>query len=226
MQYPISLSLDLKRNPFKGRYFAFEGIDGSGKSTQVEKIKKYLEEKEERVVITSEPMAQGKIQELIRDTLFSKIDIPSRAFQAIYSADRGVNHATIVEPALKRGNTVLTHRSFWSAVAYGILDLGENYDFSKASSLLVSQGIISSFYQFFAPDKTFYLKVSAEHAIKRLQEMKKEKDIYEKKEKLAKIITGYDRVVKEFPDEFVIIDGEQDEEEVTVEILKHVASIK
>jgi dTMP kinase len=220
MQYHIELNQDLRRNPYPGKYYAFEGIDGSGKSTQVEKIKKHLENLGQTVVITSEPQAEGAIQKVIRDALFAKVKIPSRAYQDLYSADRAVNHAEIVEPTLKHGNIVLTHRSFWSAVAYGILDLGDEYDFSRTSSIITSQGVFAHYHQFLAPDKTFYLRVSAKHAVSRLSKMEKAKDIYEKEEKLAKIVTGYDKVVAEFPEEFVVIDGEQNEEEVTNDILK------
>lgn len=221
MQYPISISSDLRRNPFPGKYCAFEGIDGSGKSTQVEKVKKHLESLGEKVVLTSEPQVKGSIQQVIRDALFAKVKISSRAYQSIYSADRGVNHATIVESALKKGDVVLTHRSFWSAVAYGVLDLGEEYDFQKASSIFVSQGIVSGYHQFLAPNKTFYLRVSAQHAVKRLKGMVKTKDIYENEKKLAKIVTGYEKVVKEFPEEFVVINGEADEESVFQQIISH-----
>lgn len=222
MQYKIQLEHDLRRNPYPGSYYAFEGIDGCGKSTQVEIIKKHLESLGKEVVVTSEPMAEGKVQQVIRDALFSKIKIPSRAYQNLYSADRGINHQTIVEPALKAGKTVLTHRSLWSNEPYGVLDLGEEYDYTKmAASLLISQGTFSDYHQFLAPDKTFYLRVSADHAITRLQGMEKEKDIYENKQKLAKIVTGYDRLVKAFPNEFIVVDGEQGEEKVTQDILKN-----
>lgn len=219
MKKTISISQDLRRSTFAGRYYAFEGIDGSGKTTQVENIKKHLESAGEKVVITSEPQVEGAIQKVIRDALFSKIKISSKAYQYIYSADRAVNHEEVVKPSLKNGDIVLSHRSFWSAIAYGVLDLGEEYDFTRASSILMSQGIFSDYHQFLAPDKTFYLKVSADHAVTRLQDMDKTKDIYESKQKLAKIITGYERVIKEFPNEFIVIDGEQDEEDVTKDIM-------
>lgn len=221
MQYKFSTSQDLRRNTYKGKYFAFEGIDGCGKSTQVDKIKKYLEGLGQEVVVTSEPMQTGAVQAVIRDALFSKVKIPSRAYQDLYSADRAVNHEEIVEPALKAGKIVLTHRSLWSNVPYGILDLGEGYDFSKAASILTSSGIISFYHQFLCPDKTFYLKVTAAQAAKRLQGMDKVKDIYENEKKLAKISTGYDRIVKEFSSEFIVIDGEKNEEEVTRQIISN-----
>lgn len=220
MKYHIELHQDLKRNPYPGKYFAFEGIDGSGKTTQVEKIKKHLENLGQTVVITSEPQHDGPVAGIIRDILSAKTKIPSRAYQDLYSADRVLNHENIVEPALKRGDVVLTHRSIWSTPAHGLLDLGGGFDEAKLASLLISQGNFSVYHQFLCPDKTFYLKVSAKHAIERLHNINKGKDIYEKEEKLAKIVTGYDRVVAEFPNEFVVIDGEQEEEKVTEDIIK------
>lgn len=219
MRYHLTLQTDLKRNPYKGKYFAFEGLDGSGKSTQVEAVKAYLEKKGKTVVITSEPQSSGVIQEIIRGALSSKLSIPGRAFQSLYSADRAINHAAIVEPELKKGNIVLTHRSNWSTIPYGIIDLGDGYSFTKAWPIAVANGLFSSYHQFLTPDITFYLKVSADTAVERLSHMSKKKEIYEKREKLRKIAQGYEREIKEFPKEFTVIDGSQSEEKVTKDII-------
>lgn len=219
MKYTLSISQDLRRNPYKGKYFAFEGIDGSGKTTQVEKIKAYFEKLGKNVVIASEPQQEGPVADIIRDILSAKSKIPSRAYQDLYSADRVLNHTEIVEPALKRGDIVLTHRSIWSTPAHGLLDLGGGFDPVKFASLLISQGNFSAYHQFLCPDKTFYLRVTAAHAIERLHSINKGKDLYENEGKLAKIVTGYDHVVKEFPNEFVVIDGEQKEDIVTQQII-------
>ncbi len=221
MKYHISFRQDLKRNLFKGKYYAFEGIDGCGKSTQVESIKRYFENQGKKVVVTSEPQAEGVIQKIIRDALFSKVYIPSRAYQDLYSADRAENHLEIVTPALKRGDIVLSHRSIWSTPAYGLFDLHSEESKNTLYSVLVSQGNFSLYHQFLCPDKTFYLRVSAKHAAERLSTMEKKKDIYEKEEKLAKIVRNYEYVIKEFPAECVAIDGEKSEEEVTKEIIQN-----
>lgn len=220
MRYPVKFEKTLRRNPYKGFYICLEGIDGSGKSTQVEKIKKYFEKSGKKVTVTSEPMAEGPIQKLIRDALFAKVKIPSRAYQALYSADRGVNHATIVEPALKKGEVVLTHRSNWSTIPHGIIDLGQEYSFShKAWPIATAHGLLSYYHEFINPDITFYLKISAGKAVERLKGMSKVKDGYEKGEKLAKIVYGYDTEVAKFPEEFTVIDGEQEEDKVTKDII-------
>lgn len=224
-KYSIHFDMPLKKNPYPGLYIAFEGIDGCGKSTQLHLTRQYFEKQKKHVVLTSEPMQSGSIQEIIRDALFSKIKIPSRAYQNLYSADRVVNHTDIVEPALLEGKVVLTHRSFWSAVAYGILDLGEDYREKTESHIEVAHGIFSYYHQFISPDITFYLKVSAEKAVERLSGMEKEKDIYEKGSKLKKISHGYDTLIERFPQEFIVIDGEKPEEEVTREIVKGIEKI-
>ncbi len=226
MKYPLKFELDIKRNAYPGKYFAFEGIDGCGKSTQVEKIQAYLEEKGKEVVVTSEPMAEGAVQEIIRGALFSKIKLTSRAYQFLYSADRVINHKTIVEPALREGKIVLTHRSNWSTIPHGIIDKGGEYSFNdKAWPIAVANGLLSSYYEFLMPDITFYLKVSAQKAVERLKLMDKEKDAYEKGEKLAKISYGYDAEIAKFPEEFMVVDGERDEDAVTKEIIAKIDQI-
>lgn len=222
MHYPIYFTQDLKRNPYPGLYIALEGIDGCGKSTQVEKVREYFEKQNKQVVMTSEPQATGEIQKIIRDALFSKVKIPSRGYQNLYSADRILNQEKIVIPALKAGRIVLTHRSLWSNEPYGVLDLGVEYDFSKVWSILVSQGTFSYYHQFMVPDMTFYLKISAQNAAIRLSGMSKKKDIYEKEEKLSKIARGYDTLVSQFRSEFVIIDGKKREDEVTRDIIQKI----
>lgn len=220
MKYALHFKKQLLKHTYPGKYIAIEGIDGSGKSTQIDKLKKILNSEGHDVVVTSEPMAEGSVQEIIRGALFSRIKLPSRAYQFLYSADRTINHETIVIPALKSGKIVLSHRSNWSTIPHGIIDKGGEYSFKqKAWQIAVANGLLSEYHEFLTPDITFYLKVSARRAVERLRDMSKAKDAYEKGEKLAKIVYGYDTEVAKFPDEFVVIDGEQDEDQVTKEIL-------
>jgi len=226
MKYSFSHHSSFRKHSGKGLYMAFEGVDGSGKSTQVEKVAEFLENRGKKVTITSEPMAEGPIQQVIRDVLFSKVKIPSRAYQALYSADRAVNHAAIIEPALEKGGVVLTHRSNWSTIPHGVVDIGDEDDFeAKGWPIAVAQGLLSGFHEFIMPDHTFYLRVSAKTAAERLSGMSKTKDSYEKIEKLRKIVNGYEYEIEKFPEEFIVIDGEQDEEKVTHEIVAKLMKI-
>ena len=120
MKYHVEFDLDFKRNPYKGLYIAIEGIDGSGKTTQVEKISRYFEKKGKQVVTTGEPRKnKGIVGKLIQDILLSKVKVPSIAFQYLMSAERAIHHEELILPSLKAGKAVVTDRCFWSAIPYG-----------------------------------------------------------------------------------------------------------
>lgn len=223
MKYHIEYDLELKKNPFSGRYIAIEGVDASGKTTQVEEVKKYLEKNDKLVRVVSEPSDKGPTGKLIRDILSGKERIPSAAFQFIYTADRIIQFENDIIPALKDGYIVLSSRCFWSAIPYGVMDKGESeYKDADASLLMMVHGILSMYHQFIAPDHTVYLKISAETACDRLSDMDKTKEIYEKKSKLEKLVKGYDWLAKKFPEEISVVDGERSIERVTEEIIKHI----
>lgn len=220
MRLHINFDKEFKKNNDKGLYIVIEGIDGSGKTTQVENLKKYFEKKGKEVVVTSEPTSIFETGKLMRDILNAKIKIPSKAFQFIYSSDRILNHEKIIIPSLQKGSVVLSHRSFWSIVPYGFLDKGViDYNRKDADALFVSQGVLSYYYQFLKADFTFYLDVSVNTAMHRMEKMKKTRDIYEKREKLATIVRGYKWQAKQFRKEIIVINGEKTEREVTIDIL-------
>lgn len=218
MKHHVSFDLELKKNPYTGVYIAIEGIDGSGKTTQVEKLVRHFEELGENVVQTREPRNDGIVGSLIRKILSGELKVPSTALQYLYSADRAIHQEEIIIPSLKEGKVVISDRCFWSAIPYGILDRGEDYDINDAQLLLVSQGILSMYYRFIVPDKTFYLQISLETAMKRISEGAKE--IYEEKGKLGKVVKGYEWLLGRFPEEITVVDGEKNVEEVTGEIVK------
>lgn len=221
MKYHIEFDIDLKRNPYKGLYIAVEGIDGSGKTTQVQILERYLKEKGKSVVVTSEPRKEDSaVGRLIHEILKSKVKVPSQSLQYLYTAERIINHKDVVEPSLKMGKIVLSHRSLWSNVPYGLLDRGiTNYYSSDTKLINVTQGLMSLYHQFIVPDITFYLRVSGETAMKRLSLMDKVKEaMYEKKERLERVARGYEWQLKQFPDKFFVIDGEKSEEEIAREI--------
>lgn len=222
MKYHIAADIELRRNPNKGIYIALEGIDGSGKTTQVTLLKEYLESKGKAVVATSEPRKKDSpIGILIHQILQAKVKIPLEAMQYLYTAERISNHADVVYPALEAGKVVITHRCLWSNLPYGMLDKDlPDYDSNDARIIDMVHGLLSLYHQFIVPDITFYLRVSAETAMKRLLAMGKQMEIYEKREKLEKIAKGYEWEVKQFPNEFTVIDGEMDEDETFAQIKK------
>jgi len=222
VKYHVSFDLELRKNPYKGLYIAIEGIDGSGKTTQIKLLRSYFEKKGRAVVITSEPRKEeNEIGRLIHKILNSKVHVPSSSMQYLYSAERIINHNTVVIPALKKGKVVITHRCFWSAVAYGVFDKREvRYSNANTKAIMVAQGILSHYYQFIAPDITLYLDVAADVAIKRISGMKKSFEIYEKKKSLERVLLGYRYLTKHFPKEIIFLHGERSLQEVAKEVIE------
>ncbi len=228
MKYHVEFDIGFKRNSYKGLYIALEGIDGSGKSSQAEALVSYFTKQARKVVKTREPRKkEGIIGELIQKILHGKVDVPPVALQYLFSADRRMHHEEVVIPALKEGAVVISDRCFWSAVPYGILDQ-EDFGNMKNSAniLLTSQSILSLYHQFIVPDYTFYLAVRVDEAWNRLKNKTGEKrEIYERKEKIAKVVPGYEWLLHEFPKEFVVIDGARSVEKVTEQILSHLSNV-
>ena len=186
MKYHISFDLELRKNPYKGLYIAVEGIDGSGKTTQVEKLSKYFESKGKVVVKTREPRKEGVIGDLVHQVLTGERKMSARALQYLFSTDRVLHHEEVIEPSLREGKIVISDRCFWSAVVYGILDKSEEYGFDTVSQILIAHSILSMYHQFIIPDLAFYLDVSLETALQRIEKKHENspKEMYEVKEKV------------------------------------------
>lgn len=219
--YHISFSTSLLKNSYPGTYIALEGIDGSGKTSQIEPLKKYLEEQRKSVVTVRFPRKdEGLLATVNKSVIQGKSSIPKSAYQYIFSADYVMLLDEVIVPALKEGKVVISDRFHcWSSLAYGLWDVSPEYDTNVAQSLLVANGLLSTHYQFFVPDITLYSDVSVETAMKRMVD-KAEKEIYEKREVLEKIKKGYDWLLQEFPEQFQVIDAEKSLEDVTYDMLQ------
>ena len=103
----------------KGIFIAFEGGEGSGKSTQSKLLKKWLEEEGEEVVLSREPGGTEMGKDLRRILLdHSTGEISPRAEALLYAADRAHHVYSKIRPALDRGEVVITDRYFDSSIAY------------------------------------------------------------------------------------------------------------
>lgn len=219
--YHVAFDIDLKRNSSKGLYIALEGIDGSGKTTQVERISSYFEDLGKSVIKTREPRKEGLIGDIVQKVLTGQTSMPSVALQYLFSTDRVLHHEEVILPSLQQGKVVISDRCFWSALVYGILDRTNGaYDYKNADQILIAHSILSMYHQFTVPDKTFYLKISLNTSQVRISKKHETKEIYEETEKLKKVTGGYEWLVQTFPYEITIIDGERSVEQVTEEIVK------
>src|SRR3989344_6439560 len=224
MKYHVELDIELKKNPYSGTYIALEGVDGSGKTTQVEKLAEYFRKQGKSVVQTREPRKTGLIGDIVQRVLTGKLKMSSVALQYLFSTDRMSHHEEVIILALKRGDVIVSDRCFWSAIVYGILDrTGGQYNYKEADFMLVVYSILSMYHRFIVPDYTFYLKIPLEAAISRIRKKDDILEIYEDKEKLRKVIEGYNWLSTKFDKEIIIINGEGSVEEVTKRIISRLS---
>ena len=225
MKYPVKFEIELQKNSYSGLYVALEGIDGCGKTTQLDKLSEYFKKQGREVVVTREPRKSGIIGDLVQKVLIGEEKLPAVSIQYLFSADRAANHQEIVLPSLKKGKVVISDRCFWSAVVYGILDrTGGEYDKKDADLLLMTQSILSMYHQFTVPDFTFYLKIPLKESMKRLRLKKDVKEIYEDESKISKVLTGYEYLKNRFPDAITEVDGNQTVEKVTKEMIRLISN--
>ena len=99
-------------------FITFEGIDGVGKSTQLDLLQSWLEGRGREVMRTLEPGGTELGKEIRHLLLHRKGDVAARAEALLYAADRAHHVATKIRPALASGKVVLSDRYFDSSVAY------------------------------------------------------------------------------------------------------------
>ncbi len=193
----------------RGVFITFEGIDGSGKTTQATRLKNFLTERGVEVVMTREP-GGTRVAEKIRDILLDRnnIGIVPRAELMLYLASRAQHTAEIIRPALERGMWVISDRFTDSSVAYQGCARGLGMEKTRELSLFATEGL--------HPDLTFYLEITPEEASRRLAAQGKALDRLEveRKEFYLKVIEGYRWIASQEPHRFIIIDGSAEPEKV------------
>lgn len=218
MKYKVEFEIEFKHNPYPGKFIVFEGMDASGKTTHSCDLVEKLKNEGHKVIYTKEP-TDGEIGKLIREVLTYQIKVPPISLQYLFSADRGV-HQEQIKDWLKAGYIVVSDRYFWSSVAYGIADLNGSPDF-----YLTAFSILSFYHQFISPDYTFFLDVEVDEAVRRIEESKKRREIYEAREKLVKIDNSYEKLIDRFKEEFTVIDANKSIDEVSEELFDRVKKI-
>ena len=100
------------------RFLAFEGLDGSGKSTLISGLKKEFEARGQKCCLTREPGGTSLGTEIRQLLLRNEGEAPvARAEALLYQADRAQHVETLIKPALKRGEWVLSDRFAASSIA-------------------------------------------------------------------------------------------------------------
>lgn len=197
----------MRKNTYKGKFFVFEGLDGSGQSTQAELLKDFFIKEGYQVILTKEPTQGSEAGKRIKEILEKKIKIDPIGLQKLFARDRKEHLKNTIIPALKEGKTVISDRYFFSSFAYGTADGADLEELIKLND------------DFLLPDLTFILKARPEICIKRIEERGNSKTLFENKEKLAKVWEVYEILLNRFGNVYMI-KGEKPIEEVFEEIKK------
>lgn len=200
----------------KGLFITFEGADGSGKTTQLTKIKAFLEEKGFDVVVTREPGALDIGQKIRNILLHHEGIVADRCEMFLFLADRAQHVETFIKPALEQGKIVLCDRHTDSTIAYQGYGRGQNIELLMNLNKIAVNGI--------EPDLTLLFDVSTDVAQKRVGD---EKDRMEAAgiEFHKKVRNGYIELLKKMPERIKLINANNSIEEVFEETKKIVDNL-
>lgn len=202
-----------------GLFITLEGGDGSGKSTQAQLLGDWLREAGRTVVRTREPGGTEVGNEIREIVLHHRGHITPRAEALLYAADRAHHIATLVRPALARGEVVLQDRYLDSSVAYQgagrVLDAGQVRDLS----LWAAEGLL--------PHLTILLDLDEGVARTRLDAARTRYDRLEaeKAEFHGRVRAAYLTLAAAEPERFLVLDAAAPVEDIAADIRARVAPL-
>ena len=203
----------------RGKFLAFEGPDGSGKSTVLEKVKEYLDKNNIDYVFTREP-GGTPIGEKIRDILlhFDTDDMDDKTEVLLFAAARAQNVEENIKKALDDNRLVISDRFVLSSIAYQGYARGIGVDEVRQINDFATSHL--------KPDYTFFLDVDPITVLKRKKKsvnpdrLEKETNTFHER-----VYEGYKSLIDEGKDEYIIIDASLPVEDVinnTIEELKKI----
>lgn len=103
----------MEKNSYKGKFIVFEGLDGSGQSTQSGLLRDFLIKKGYKVLLTKEPTLNSKFGKKIKRVLNKKERVSAKKLQELFTQDRKEHLEKTIIPALKKGEIVISDRYFF-----------------------------------------------------------------------------------------------------------------
>lgn len=200
------------KSNYPGKFIVIEGLDGSGKSAQVDLVINFLKENGKDVVVTREPTTESEAGRKVKQALRKEISVEPLELQKLYVQDRKEHLENKVIPALKDGKFVVSSRYAFSTFAYGHAD-GLDVD------LLVKLNE-----EFLLPDLTIIVDVKPESCIERIENRGEPKELFEKLEKLTEVNEIYKKTKNMF-ENVVDVNGEKTIQEVFEDIKKEIIKI-
>lgn len=193
-------------------FISLEGLDGSGKSTQLERLRDALTAAGREVVATREP-GGTELGELVRKLVLEGPDMTGWAEALLYATARAQLVAEVIRPALERGAVVISDRYIDSSLAYQGIGRDLGVERVLELNLTIVGGLL--------PDRTFLLLVDAEAASAR-QGAQRDRIEREHLGFHQVVDAAYRDLAARWPERIVMLDGSRPADELAAEILAEV----
>lgn len=196
---------------------SFEGIDGSGKTTIAKNIEFELNKRNFKVFYTEEP-TNSQLGKAIRDLVLLNKNIKLSTFSQalLFTADRNYHVDCVIKNALEYKNIVILDRFIDSTLAYQ----GENEDLMNMISKINEMAV-----GFFMPDITFLLDLEPALALKRIEEIDKEEDNFEKLNFLTSVRERYKLIAYNNKERIKIMDASLKKENLVKFIINDILKL-
>jgi dTMP kinase len=189
-------------------FVTFEGVDGSGKTTQVELLRAALEAEGRAVVATREP-GGTPLGERVREVLLGGTEISPWAEAALFAAARAELVERVIAPELARGADVVCDRYIDSSLAYQGIARGLGVERVLELNLHATRGLL--------PDRTFLLVLDPERASGRLGGEPDRIEL-EGRDFRAAVDAAYRSLAEMFPERVIALDAGRDPHEIAEEV--------
>ena len=200
-------------------FITFEGIDGVGKSTQLDLAESFLKAKGHQVLRTLEPGGTELGVEIRHLLLHRKGEVAPRAEALLYAADRAHHVATKIRPALAEGKVVLADRYLDSSAAYQGAARELSLEQVREISIWAVDGLL--------PDLTVLLDLPAQAAVNRRASTGVAPDRLEREqvEFFERARIAYLQLAANEPGRFLVVDAALKIEEISELVIKRLSSL-
>ena len=200
------------------RLISFEGIDGSGKSTQINLLSNWLSEKKIEFIIVREP-GGTYISERIREILLDKknLQLCSESESFLFLSARTQLVTEVIRPALKSGKFVICDRFIDSTMAYQGYGRGMDlFQIEAMNNMAIGECV---------PGQTFLLDVDIENSIQRRTDSEDDRMESAGIEFLRKVREGYIKLSSQFSNRITLLDSTEDKGSIFKKITAQMCSI-
>ena len=200
----------------KGKFIVFEGIDGAGKTTQIQLLAKRLTESGIDVDVSAEPTT-NESGKALRRALSGQDKKSYSEMAAMFVLDR-IGHNAEIRELVAAGKTVISDRYYYSSLAYQ----GKATDYNWVKTMNIGCPDIRR------PDVCIYLDLTPEESLKRISNGRESVEIYENLEKLTEVRASFYYAIEDLRkdgEQIFIVDASRSLEEISDEIFNIVSNI-